>query len=277
MSSNSSIAPDELVVFYEQLVSMQDQLTQQYPRITVSINEDQMMGFLQQKRFWLQLVPFSLDSEMFLKDYRETAGFILKSRPQIKDAIGKMNDVIEHLHPDVIAEKALQLDKEFLLQTALEQGLSPDLFIFMLQNAMRPQLRAWAESLPKLHDRENWQQPYCPVCGQAAIISRIRPGDGQRSLFCGHCFTEWEYRHLCCPHCGNDDHQSINIISMENDRFNLIYACDKCHGYMKTLNERQGGGKAENLFTEGARTFYLDLLAEREGYHNPDHGGSTYN
>ncbi|NPV92234.1 MAG: formate dehydrogenase accessory protein FdhE [Firmicutes bacterium] len=257
----------DLAAFYDQIIDLQDRLLELHPRIEAYINEEQMNEFLGKKRFWMQLLPFPLDPVRFNQDYLETAGFIIEARPKVVGSISAISALVGRLPIEELAEKALRLDMEYLAKTAEDGGVPAELFVFMLQNAIRPQIRAWAEGLPKLNDRDNWQQPYCPVCGQEAIISRIRPGDGQRSLFCGHCFTEWDYRHLACPHCGNDEHESINIIEIEGDRFNTIYACNKCRGYVKTLNERHGG-KAGNLFTEGARTFYLDMLAEREGYNN---------
>lgn len=267
MTNRRIEVPDDLLQFYEELAALQDRLLQSITQEEAAVNEEQMLSFTQQQRFWLQLLPFPLNPARFLEDFRAVSEFVVEKRPQTKESVAALNELVGNLDLKEIAEKALWFDRDYLSQAAEGGGASSELLLFLVENAIRPQLRAWAEKLPELKDKDNWNQSHCPVCGQNAIISRLRPGDGQRSMFCGHCFTEWEFRHLMCPYCHNNDHQTIDILSIEDDRFDLIYACSKCRGYIKTLNERQGG-KAGNLFVEGARTFFLDLLAEREGYHN---------
>lgn len=267
MTNHRIEVPSDLLVFYEELADLQDRLLQSLPREEAAVNEEQIHGFLQQQRFWLQVLPFPLNPARFMEDFRAVSEFVVEKRPQTKESIAMLNELVGSLNLEEIAQKALWLDLDYLYLAVEGSEASSELFLFLVENAIRPQLRAWSEKLPELKEKDHWNQSYCPVCGQNAIISRLRPGDGQRSMFCGHCFTEWEYRHMICPYCNNDDHQTIDILSIEDDRFDLIYTCGKCKGYIKTLNERQGG-KAGNLFVEGARTFFLDLLAEREGYHN---------
>jgi formate dehydrogenase maturation protein FdhE len=49
-------------------------------------------------------------------------------------------------------------------------------------------------------------QPHCPFCAEKPVAAMLRPeGDGgKRFLLCGLCFTEWEYRRLLCPNCGEE-------------------------------------------------------------------------
>ena len=50
-------------------------------------------------------------------------------------------------------------------------------------------------------------QPLCPFCGEKPVAAVLRPeGDGgKRFLLCSLCFTEWEFRRLLCPNCGEED------------------------------------------------------------------------
>ncbi|MDH7479488.1 MAG: formate dehydrogenase accessory protein FdhE [Syntrophomonadaceae bacterium] len=269
MTNRGIEAPEDLIGFYEDLTRLQDELVQTVPRGEICISEEKMQDFSQNQLFWLQLLPFPLDAERFLSDLKQISDFVIRNRPQSQPEIAAIVKSIEAVAVSELAQRALWLDHLYFAEMAEERRLSPGLLVFLAENAIRPQLRAWTEGLVRYVSEEIWRQPHCPICGQAAIISRLRPGDGQRVMFCGHCFSEWTFRHMMCPHCGNSDHESISIISVEDDRFNLIYGCNRCKGYLKTLNERQGG-KAGHLFVEGARTFYLDLLAAREGYQNPE-------
>lgn len=261
--------PADLIEFYTRLSLLQDHLVGEIEIDTPVIGEEEIRKYLEEQQCWLQAADFPLNASQFAEHFLRIASFIEENRPHVREEISALAFAFNQLPLVEVAEKALWLDRGYFRNRAKEHNCSPELFLFLVENAIRPQLRAWANCLSNYINEENWRQPFCPVCGQRAIIARLRAGDGHRFLFCGHCFTEWEYRHLVCLYCGNDDHHTINIISIEGDSFNLIYACEKCRGYIKTLNERKGG-QAGNLFVEGARTFYLDVIAEREGYFNQE-------
>ena len=267
--SNHIDVPAELIDFYTRLSILQDNLTAEICMDALSIGEEEIKKYLEGQQCWLQAMSFPLDVSRFAEHFERVSRFIEENRPHVRQEILELNTLFKQLPAEEAAEKALWLDRGYFRSRAKEHDCSPELLLFLVENAIRPQLRAWASQLSNFINEENWRQPFCPVCGQRAVIARLRAGDGHRFLFCGHCFTEWEYRHLVCLYCGNDDHHTINIISIEGDSFNLIYACEKCRGYIKTLNERKGG-QAGNLFVEGARTFYLDVIAEREGYFNKE-------
>ena len=91
---NLDTTTEDLVAFYEQIASLQDQLLILHPRMSVSIDDEQMKEYLEKKKYWLQLLTFPLDPIRFIKDYLETASFIIKSRPKIKNTIVAMNDLI---------------------------------------------------------------------------------------------------------------------------------------------------------------------------------------
>ncbi|HEV7517746.1 MAG TPA: formate dehydrogenase accessory protein FdhE, partial [Thermoanaerobaculia bacterium] len=49
--------------------------------------------------------------------------------------------------------------------------------------------------------------PLCPLCSGRPQVGVLRPlGDGaKRSLVCSLCATEWEYRRIVCPACGEEN------------------------------------------------------------------------
>ena len=48
--------------------------------------------------------------------------------------------------------------------------------------------------------------PLCPLCAGRPLVGVLRPlGDGaKRSLVCSLCATEWEYRRIVRPACGEE-------------------------------------------------------------------------
>jgi len=107
----------------------------------------------------------------------------------------------------------------------------------------------------------------CPLCSSKPQLAVLRPeGDGaKRSLVCSLCLTEWVYRRLLCPACGEERDAQLPVYT--NDQFDYlrVEACDTCKTYLKTVNLAQNG-EAVPVVDELAAV-PLTLWAEQQGYH----------
>jgi formate dehydrogenase maturation protein FdhE len=106
----------------------------------------------------------------------------------------------------------------------------------------------------------------CPVCSSKPQVGALRPeGDGaKRSLICALCATEWDYRRIVCPACGEEDvHKLAIYIAKEFDHVR-IEACDGCRSYLKTVDLTKDG-HAVPVVDELA-TIPLDLWAAEHNY-----------
>jgi hypothetical protein len=56
-------------------------------------------------------------------------------------------------------------------------------------------------------------QPICPFCNARPVVAVLRcEGDGaKRWLLCSLCATEWQYRHVICPACGEENKENLPI------------------------------------------------------------------
>jgi len=106
----------------------------------------------------------------------------------------------------------------------------------------------------------------CPVCGAKPQVAVLRPeGDGgKRFLVCSFCLTEWEFRRILCPVCGEVDHQKLPRYSAEGISAVRVEACDTCHYYLKCV-DMTVDGHAVPLVDEVA-TAPLDVWAMEHGY-----------
>ena len=106
----------------------------------------------------------------------------------------------------------------------------------------------------------------CPLCGGKPQAGVLRPeGDGgKRSLICGLCAWEWQYRRIVCPACGEEDVHKLAVYSAEEYRQVRVEACDSCHSYIKTVDLTKDG-HAVPVVDELA-TIPLDLWAAERGY-----------
>jgi FdhE protein len=65
--------------------------------------------------------------------------------------------------------------------------------------------------------REGYTHPQCPCCGRKPGLGILRPqGDGaRRSLLCGFCLAEWEFRRVVCPGCGQDTRATLPVYTAD--------------------------------------------------------------
>jgi FdhE protein len=83
----------------------------------------------------------------------------------------------------------------------------------------------------------------CPFCGARPVAGVLRSeGDGaKRSLLCSLCATEWPFRRILCPNCGEEDKEQLPFF--ESGEFDLVRleACDTCKTYIKTVSLAKNG------------------------------------
>jgi len=113
---------------------------------------------------------------------------------------------------------------------------------------------------------EGYTNPLCPFCNRKPVLAMLRPqGDGgRRSLLCGFCLTEWEFRRIVCPGCGQEDHAQLPVYTAETFPYIRVECCDTCRIYIKSIDLTKNG-LAEPLVDELA-SVPLDLWAQERGY-----------
>lgn len=113
---------------------------------------------------------------------------------------------------------------------------------------------------------EGYTSLLCPFCNRKPALGILRQqGDGgRRSLLCGFCLTEWEFRRLICPGCGEEDHAKLPVYTAEELPYIRVECCDACHTYIKTIDLTKNG-LADPLVDELA-SIPLNLWAEEHGY-----------
>jgi len=106
----------------------------------------------------------------------------------------------------------------------------------------------------------------CPFCSRRPLVAVLRQmGDGAaRSLVCGFCLNEWEFRRIVCPGCGEENDQKLPIFRATDFDCIRLDCCDSCKTYIKTVDLTLNG-HAEPIVDEVA-SVPLDLWAHGRGY-----------
>jgi len=161
--------------------------------------------------------------------------------------------------------KGLMADSTLLDNLADQAGISRDTFRFLVSQAIPPFLEAYAEQVRDRVDDSVWDKGSCPVCGGEPLMGKLLEETGKRLLACHLCRTEWGFKRLECPFCGNSDQKKLRYFYDEKDRAHRVEVCDDCRTYLKTVDTRETG-KDVILFVDNLATIHLDLVAKREGF-----------
>ncbi len=123
-----------------------------------------------------------------------------------------------------------------------------------------------AEALAATHAPQGFGGLVCPVCSARPQVAVLRPeGDGgKRFLVCSFCITEWEFRRILCPMCGEEDNAKLPRYTAEGISAVRVEACDTCHHYLKGV-DMTVDGHAVPLVDEVA-TAPLDVWAIEHGF-----------
>lgn len=129
-------------------------------------------------------------------------------------------------------------------------------------------LQPYAEYLADRTEREpiHATPSRCPLCSAKPLAGILRPeGDGaKRSLLCALCSTEWAFRRIVCPACGEEDVRKLAIYTAEEFPHVRVEACDTCRTYIKTVDLTKNG-RAVPIVDELA-TIPLNLWATEHSY-----------
>jgi FdhE protein len=106
----------------------------------------------------------------------------------------------------------------------------------------------------------------CPFCGERPAAVVLRPeGDGaRRSLMCSLCFTEWEFRRLLCPNCGEEDHTKLPVYKAAEFPHLRAEACDSCARYINAVDLTVNGLAIPEV--DELVAIPLDLWVQEKGY-----------
>lgn len=97
-----------------------------------------------------------------------------------------------------------------------------------------------------------------------AAVLRPEGEGGRRTLLCGRCFTEWEFRRLLCPGCGEEDRDKLPVYTAAEFPHIRVDACDTCRHYLKAVDLTRDGRAVPEV--DDLASLPLDLWAMEHEY-----------
>ncbi|HHT9118426.1 MAG TPA: formate dehydrogenase accessory protein FdhE [Candidatus Hypogeohydataceae bacterium YC38] len=109
-------------------------------------------------------------------------------------------------------------------------------------------------------------RPLCPFCGARPQVGYLHASaeGSKRSLVCSLCFTEWAYRRLSCPGCGEEAKEKLSYYTAQEFAYMRVDTCDSCGSYIKIVDMSKEP-PAIPVVDELA-AIPLDLWAQEQGY-----------
>lgn len=231
----------------------------------VSINQREYAGIAQiaptRVERGLPVLPpeaFRADCAALARLCDETCIITARHRADLRESLDAIRVWLAQERASILAFAAEYLRDEGLGK-AREIGLDIPLLGFVLNHALHPFLRTYAQVVSPFVDISIWFRTDCPICGGAPDFAALAKETGARTLLCARCDFEWSFWRGTCPFCENDDPDQQKYFATDDEVYRL-YTCEKCRRYLKTIDLRQTADE-RILPVERILTIALDVAA----------------
>ena len=189
--------------------------------------------------------------------------------------VSSLLSVVRRIAPPALAAVAEELEQEepgyweYLLSTYWKADGhvvedAPETHLFFVRAVLQP----YAEYLVDQREVElpRFGAHKCPICGGKPQVGVLREeGHGaKRSLVCSLCLTEWDYRRVVCPACGEERFDKLATYTASQFEHMRVEACETCKKYITTVDLSKNGLAVPEV--DELATIPLSLWAQENGY-----------
>jgi FdhE protein len=209
------------------------------------------------------LTSINFEISLFLQWIEEINALLTKNNPELESKLADVRTLLNEETAIRWIDEAFSFNSVYFAGFAEKNGLEEWIPQFLAETALRPYLQLTAEKIQ--HDITHAVPGTgCPVCGEPARIA-VLEAEGKKVMTCPRCLAHWNAKRIECAHCGNDDHKTIQFLTIEGDASSQIQVCEKCTGYIKVIDTRQYLSKPSPAMLD-LNTIHLDFVAQEQGY-----------
>ena len=252
------------IEFYQRLFDIQARGEQQIGKVNPSLKIDLINERLTRGRPLINYNDITFDWVLLNNLFID----VIEVFTEYEDLFGRLPKSLTQPKPRKVIPRGLV--KAWFKGTELPVSMRTDnldehLLLEAITHAtLKPYLVSYARAFSELINNERWRRNTCPVCGGKPDFAFLDREKGSRWLVCSRCDTSWLFQRIECPFCGNQEQTELSIFSDETGLYRL-YACEKCHKYIKTIDLRTTD-KNIMLPVERVLTLAMDAQAQAEGY-----------
>jgi len=256
-----SVVSKEYTNLQKEIVKLQEQWKQ-------SLNPDRVKPNLDKAALnsgvpAAALTAIDFEIPLFIQWIDEINKLIAKNNPEIEGKLTKVSELLNDETAIRWIDEAFALNQIYFNRFAQENEIEEWIPQFLAETALRPYLQLTAEKV-QVEIHQAIPGSGCPVCGEPVRLAQLE-GEGKKVIHCPRCLAHWAEKRIACSHCGNDNHKTIQNITIEEDPTSQIQVCEKCHGYVKVIDTRQFISKPSSAILD-LNTIHLDFIAQENGY-----------
>jgi len=257
----------KILDFYEKIFTAQEKSAAKTEIEPTELSDDIVSIKAKEKFPLFSLSEFSVDVNSSRKLFKKICKIIIKSDNHMSSAAETIFAANENKKIDFneLYAALLHDDDTSFGKIAAKLKTDRDALAFITYNSIKPSLSMFAKSASKYLDKDNtWEKGYCPVCGNAPVISTFE-SDGKRFLTCCFCWHKWTVARLFCPFCENREAGALHYLFSEDEKEYRIDVCDRCNKYIKNVDTRIIS-RFVYLPLEQIATLHLDIMAKEKGF-----------
>jgi len=258
---------EEILAFYDKVLAAQHEAQQETPIPEIDLTAEQIRLKIEEGFPLVDPGNFSVDKDSSESLFRRLCQLSEEENPVLASAGKALIEARESGRLEVaeLSKALLQNNLEIIEGYAKDLEVSLPVLQALTKLSLQPSLLATVASLVKTTDLDRWRYSYCPICGGLPAIAALVGDEGKRKALCSFCGHLWNLLRLGCPFCGTDKQEDLRYFFGEGDDLYRVQVCEKCNGYLKVVDTREGGDP-KALAVDDVVTTHLDLLAEEEGY-----------
>lgn len=234
-----------------------------------SVFKEDLKEGIEQVQPIADLSKIAIDKDFLKSLFHRVCEVTLDFEDQKKDEVLKINRAIqnERIDFDKLKESLVFGKNRYFASIAKKLGTSKEILYSIALMVFRPIFELAAEKEKHLIKDYEWKKGYCPICGGRPKMAKLEKEVGRRYLWCPLCGSEWVYRRVKCPFCENENQELLRFFYLDEKSPYRVDVCDKCKGYIKTVDERKRSNDEKTIFEiEDSRTLFLDKIAAKEGF-----------
>jgi FdhE protein len=256
----------EILDFYGGVFDAQENCKGRIDLEPLQLSEELQAAKAREKLPLIEIGAFSYDVDESAKLFLTLCQLATQANPKLSAAAAIILTAVDKtVKPDALFSGLLNGDEAMFENVATELEIEKPVLGFLIYNSLKPSLGACADQLATyLNPDEPWLQGYCPICGNAPILSLLED-EGRRKLVCSFCGHLWSAKRVDCPYCDSSQSKDLHYFYSEEEKDTRVDLCDNCKKYIKTLDTR----KADRLIyppLELISTVHLDIKAQEMGF-----------
>ncbi len=234
---------------------------------------EQASGSKELLSFYARLLQGQKEVYEFLRGRKDwlPSGELERDLPVIREAFPNLLKTVETSGPETLAAEARDLLKatdDFINEMLISYWVSPSAIHFFAKAFLQP-YGFWARETGVVSQLIVESERRCPFCGGKPQVSFLQSKEsnaesGNRTLICGVCLSNWEFRRVVCANCGEERPAKLGYFHTPEFDHVRIEACDTCRHYIKGVDLTRLGFAAPLVDEVAAAP--LDVWARDHGY-----------